>query len=551
MPRILALLLALLLPVQAGAAALRTVAMPTLPGRAAATLAWLDQKAPGSTLDYSLDITAWLGADTVVSASAGVAPSSGLTITTQPTAGSVLTVWLTGGTAGTNYAVTFTVSTAAGRTLVETIWLYCQNLSPAPAVAPTVQAVIPATNLPLGIVGNAVTLLQEGATTGQALVWSGSAWAPGTVSGAPGGSSGQLQANIAGALAGVPAISGDGTLNTSTGALAITKIGGVSVSLGGALTTTGAYTIGLTATGNTALTLPTAGTLATQGWVTGQLLTADGTTITNSGGTISVGTVPVASVAGAASSASVTSAINAALPSIATTAPLTGCGSAGCVQAATGTLVLPNGTVATTPAASDNSARVATAALIKLLQSWAALGPYTTGVFVGPGGSNTTLAVASNYIRLHPAYVTAGSTTLKSITWRYTVAPSSAYPVEGCVYTMGAGGVIGPIVTGGDTNAVSSGTAVATTTTSFPSAVTLPEGGYWVGVLHGGSATGTMAAVANTLPFLANTAGGAVTNLSFYSAASVTVGSVGSTNCPSYTLLSQNTGNSWIAAMGF
>lgn len=44
--------------------------------------------------------------------------------------------------------------------------------------------------------------------------------------GSPGGSSGQLQYNNSGAFGGVPAINGDGTLNTTTGALAVTKTAG-------------------------------------------------------------------------------------------------------------------------------------------------------------------------------------------------------------------------------------------------------------------------------------------------------------------------------------
>ena len=70
-----------------------------------------------------------------------------------------------------------------------------------------------------------------------------------------------LVGNGAGTAAPV-ALSGDATL-TATGALTVGAIGGKAVSLGGALTTAGAYPVTLTATGSTALTLPTSGTLAT------------------------------------------------------------------------------------------------------------------------------------------------------------------------------------------------------------------------------------------------------------------------------------------------
>lgn len=77
---------------------------------------------------------------------------------------------------------------------------------------------------------------------------------------AVGGTPGQVQYNNAGALGGFT-VSGDGTLNTSTGALAVTKIGGVAVSLGGAFTTGAAIT--LNTGGVTSVTLPVSGTLAT------------------------------------------------------------------------------------------------------------------------------------------------------------------------------------------------------------------------------------------------------------------------------------------------
>lgn len=58
-----------------------------------------------------------------------------------------------------------------------------------------------------------------------------------------GGSSGQLQYNNAGALGGVPTVNGDGTLNTSTGALAVTKTSGVSFAASATTDTTNAANI--------------------------------------------------------------------------------------------------------------------------------------------------------------------------------------------------------------------------------------------------------------------------------------------------------------------
>ena len=60
-------------------------------------------------------------------------------------------------------------------------------------------------------------------------------------------------------------VGGDASINTGTGALTVSKIGGQAVTLGGALTISGAFGTTLTVTNTTALTLPTAGTLAILG----------------------------------------------------------------------------------------------------------------------------------------------------------------------------------------------------------------------------------------------------------------------------------------------
>ena len=89
------------------------------------------------------------------------------------------------------------------------------------------------------------------------------------------GTNGQIQYNNSGSLGGFT-LGGDATVNTGTGALTITKIGGVNATLGGALstggalttadafTTAGAFPMILTATGATNITLPTTGTVATR-----------------------------------------------------------------------------------------------------------------------------------------------------------------------------------------------------------------------------------------------------------------------------------------------
>lgn len=58
------------------------------------------------------------------------------------------------------------------------------------------------------------------------------------------------------------AMSGDGTIS-NTGAITISKIGGMSISLSGSFTTLGAFSAAFTFTGSTGVTFPTSGTLAT------------------------------------------------------------------------------------------------------------------------------------------------------------------------------------------------------------------------------------------------------------------------------------------------
>jgi hypothetical protein len=82
------------------------------------------------------------------------------------------------------------------------------------------------------------------------------------------------------------AMSGDATL-ANTGAITVASIGGKAVSLGGSFTMSGAFTFTGTITGNTGVTFPTSGTLAT---TTGSLasITADSGSATVSGGTITL-----------------------------------------------------------------------------------------------------------------------------------------------------------------------------------------------------------------------------------------------------------------------
>ena len=140
---------------------LYTVAMPTSPNEVNLPLIWPGQKAPGDDRVYALDCLAWLRGDTIATVSATVAPNGSGDIVASGAAGQEVgkaIVTLTGGNAGTTYAVTFAITTIGGDALVRTVWVFCQNLSPAPPVPPTVQAVIPAVAAPLTVIDGVVTL---------------------------------------------------------------------------------------------------------------------------------------------------------------------------------------------------------------------------------------------------------------------------------------------------------------------------------------------------------------------------------------------------------
>jgi hypothetical protein len=70
-------------------------------------------KDPDATLDYSLDFTEWLEADTLASATWS---APGLTVVSSSTTTTTATIWLSGGTVGQVYPVRCRVVTAGGRT---------------------------------------------------------------------------------------------------------------------------------------------------------------------------------------------------------------------------------------------------------------------------------------------------------------------------------------------------------------------------------------------------------------------------------------------------
>lgn len=93
------------------------------------TLQWPD-KDPADIWDYTLDATQWMAAigDTLASCTATALPS-GLTLgSTSTTPAGMASVRLSGGAAGTIYAVTLTLTTAAGRVLERSVKLRVRDL---------------------------------------------------------------------------------------------------------------------------------------------------------------------------------------------------------------------------------------------------------------------------------------------------------------------------------------------------------------------------------------------------------------------------------------
>lgn len=82
-------------------------------------------KDPDAVLDYEFDWSDWLGADTI--ATHTVTAATGLTVDTSEATSTAVTVWLSGGSVGTSYAVTCHIETAAGREDDRTVTLAVQE----------------------------------------------------------------------------------------------------------------------------------------------------------------------------------------------------------------------------------------------------------------------------------------------------------------------------------------------------------------------------------------------------------------------------------------
>lgn len=81
-------------------------------------------KGPGETKDYSIDWTAQLAGDTIVSSAWAITLTDGLLVVATPgpsNTSTKTTNWFMAGTIGKTYEVQNTVNTADGRVLVQSV----------------------------------------------------------------------------------------------------------------------------------------------------------------------------------------------------------------------------------------------------------------------------------------------------------------------------------------------------------------------------------------------------------------------------------------------
>jgi hypothetical protein len=82
-------------------------------------MAQIFEKDPDAVLDYTVDWSTWLGADTI-STSTWTVPT-GITEDSETEDTTTTTIWLSGGTVGAQYELVNEIVTAAGRTENRTI----------------------------------------------------------------------------------------------------------------------------------------------------------------------------------------------------------------------------------------------------------------------------------------------------------------------------------------------------------------------------------------------------------------------------------------------
>jgi len=81
---------------------------------------------PDSVLDYAWDYSEWLQDDETISSHV-VTADAGITKDSDSEDSGIVTVWLSGGTAGNNYIVACKITTSAGRTEERSILIRCKE----------------------------------------------------------------------------------------------------------------------------------------------------------------------------------------------------------------------------------------------------------------------------------------------------------------------------------------------------------------------------------------------------------------------------------------
>jgi hypothetical protein len=79
-------------------------------------------KDPSAVLDYAFDWTDWLATSETI-ANHTITADTGIVVDSSTENAGIVTVWLSGGTAGINYKVACLITTSAGRTDERTIWI--------------------------------------------------------------------------------------------------------------------------------------------------------------------------------------------------------------------------------------------------------------------------------------------------------------------------------------------------------------------------------------------------------------------------------------------
>ena len=232
----------------------------------------------------------------------------------------------------------------------------------------------------------------------------------------------------------------------------------------------------------------------------------DGTTIANSSGAISIGSIPGSAIASGTVSASYLPAVSAlsgtvsatqlatAIPSAATAAPECGSGGAGAVAACGATMVLPSGTAATTQTTGDSTTKIATDAFV-------------ANTFAAPPalGNTTPAAVTGTTVTANSGALTAGHTATAGSVVIYGGTSGTA-----TINAPAAAGSAAQTLPGGATN----GTLLASVTapaanpaTGTPSSTTYLRGdGTWA-TPSGAGITGPGITVVGAVPTWGNTTG--------------------------------------------